>query len=162
MNLSEELLDRQSFKDQTRGTDLFVSVCSVDLSRVYPCLSPEGNWDRVQQKYRDVVYHNNVRWLSQESAQHRVYSLREETGQFLAKKDKSMPDLSDPVWLADFGCLGDIRHLYTLNTSLHGVKCSGKPNVFTHQSLWNQAATFPKAPVTNTAQYHTFLIAAGK
>ncbi|KAF7245500.1 Carnitine O-palmitoyltransferase 1, liver isoform [Varanus komodoensis] len=29
MNVSEELLDLQSLKDQTRGTDLFVSVCSA-------------------------------------------------------------------------------------------------------------------------------------
>ena len=29
MNVSEELLDLQILKDQTRGTDLFVSVCSA-------------------------------------------------------------------------------------------------------------------------------------
>ena len=29
MNVSEELLDLQSLKDQTRGTDLFVYVCSA-------------------------------------------------------------------------------------------------------------------------------------
>ena len=29
MNVSEELLDLQSIKDQTKGTDLFVSVCSA-------------------------------------------------------------------------------------------------------------------------------------
>ena len=29
MNVSEELLALQSLMDQTRGTDLFVSVCSA-------------------------------------------------------------------------------------------------------------------------------------
>ena len=29
MNVSEELLDLQSLKDQTKGTDLLVSVCSA-------------------------------------------------------------------------------------------------------------------------------------
>lgn len=29
MNVSEELLDLQSLKGQTRGTDLFVSLCSA-------------------------------------------------------------------------------------------------------------------------------------
>ena len=41
------------------------------------------------------------------------------------------------------------------------AKCIGKPTVFTHQSLSNQAATFPKASVTGAAYYHTLLIAAG-
>ena len=40
-------------------------------------------------------------------------------------------------------------------------KCSGKPTVFTHQSLWDQATTFLKALVTKVAQYHTFPITAG-
>lgn len=42
-----------------------------------------------------------------------------------------------------------------------GAKCSGKPTVFANISLWDQAATFPKAPVTNAAQYHIFPINAG-
>ena len=73
-----------------------------------------------------------------------------------------MPELSVPIWLADFGFLVNItRLLNALNTSLHGEICSGKPTVFAHQSLLDQAATFPKAPVTNAVQYHTFPIAAG-
>ncbi|KAF7237537.1 Chromodomain-helicase-DNA-binding protein 1-like [Varanus komodoensis] len=72
-------------------------------------------------EYGDVVYHNEARWLSRGSALQRFYSLREEIGQFLAKKGQPMPELSDPVWLADFGFLVDItRHLNMLNTSLQG------------------------------------------
>ena len=37
------------------------------------------------------------------------------------KKGQPMPDLSDPVWLTDFGLLvGITRHLNTLNTSIKG------------------------------------------
>ena len=69
-----------------------------------------------------------------------------------------MPKLSVPVWLADFGFLVDLT---TSERKPSGANCSGKPTVFTHQSLWDQAATFPKASVTNAVQYHIFPIAAG-
>ena len=75
----------------------------------------------IQDEYGDVVYHNDVRWLSQGSALQRFYSLRKEIGQFLAKKGQPVPALSVPVWLADFGFLVDItQHLNVLNTSLQG------------------------------------------
>ena len=62
----------------------------------------------IQAEYGDVVYHNDVRWLSWGSALQHVYSLRKEMEQFLAKKGQPMPELSVPVWLADFGFLVDI------------------------------------------------------
>ncbi|GAA6092455.1 general transcription factor II-I repeat domain-containing protein 2 [Tachysurus ichikawai] len=75
----------------------------------------------IQAEYGDVVYHNNVRWLSRGYVLQRFYCLRKEIGQFLEKKGQLMPELSDPVWLADFGFLVDmIRHLNALNTSLQG------------------------------------------
>ncbi|KAF4087849.1 hypothetical protein AMELA_G00076080 [Ameiurus melas] len=196
MIVSEEL-DLPSLKDQTRGTDVFVSLCSAvdDLKLPWnkftgittegaPAMagersglstlicnkvSEEGgkaikrhciihqqvlcakhlkydhvmkpviktiNYIRskalchrqfqqfllhIQAEYGDVVHHNNVRWLSRGSALQRFYSLREEIGQFLAKKGQPMPELSDPVWLADFGFLVDITQpLNMLNTSLQG------------------------------------------
>ena len=67
------------------------------------------------------MYHTDVRWLSRGSALQRFYSLKEEIGQFLAKKGQPMSELTDPVWLADFGFLVDIpRHLNALNTSFQG------------------------------------------
>lgn len=197
MNVIEELLDLQSLKDQTRGTDLFAAVSSaVDdmklrgiksrglLRMAGPAMvgehgglstlvckkvSEEGgkaiqlhciihqqvlcakhlkydhvmklvikaiNYIRskalchrqfqqflldIQAEHGDVVYHTDVRWLSRGSALQRFYSLREEIRQFLAKKGQPMPELSDPVWLADFGFLVDItRHLNVLNTNLQG------------------------------------------
>nr|XP_057931891.1 general transcription factor II-I repeat domain-containing protein 2 [Doryrhamphus excisus] len=197
MNVSEELLDLQSLKGQTRGTDLFVSVCSTvdDMklqwnkvtgiitdgapamagersglsSLVCNKVSEEGgsaiklhciihqevlcakymkydnvmkpviktiNYIRskalchrqfqqflldIQAEYGDVLYHTDVRWLSRGSALQRFFSLREEIGQFLTKKGQPMPQLNDPVWLADLGFLVDItQHLNALNTSLQG------------------------------------------
>ena len=70
-----------------------------------------------QAEYGDVVYHNDVRWISRGSALQRFYSLRKEIRQFLEKKGQ----LSVPVWLVDFGFLVDVtRHLNALNTSLQG------------------------------------------
>ena len=72
-------------------------------------------------EYRDAVYHNEIRWLSRGSALQHFSSLRKETGQFLAKMGQPIPELSVPVWLADFGFFVDItRHLNALNTSLQG------------------------------------------
>uniref|UniRef100_A0A087XRL1 HAT C-terminal dimerisation domain-containing protein n=1 Tax=Poecilia formosa TaxID=48698 RepID=A0A087XRL1_POEFO len=195
MNISEELLELQSLKDQTRGTDLFVSVCSAVDNMKLPwnkvvgittdgapamtgersglvqkekiissdfCISLDKssicrfvwlvilwcedlkmfhlmkpmikaiNYIRskalchrqfqqflvdIQAEYGDVVYHNDVRWLSRGSALQRFYSLRE----FLAKKGQLMPELSDPVWLSDFRFLVDItQHLNALNISIQG------------------------------------------
>ena len=195
MNVSEELLDLQSLKDQIRGTDLFVSVCSAidDLklpwnnitgiitdgapamagtrsglsTLVCNKVSEEGgeaikfrciihqqvlcakhlkydhvmkpvinaiNYIRskalchrqfqqflldIQAEYGDVVYRNDLRWLSRGSALQHFYSLREEIRQFLANKGQPMPELSDPGWLADLGFLvGITGHLNMLNTSL--------------------------------------------
>ncbi|XP_063781329.1 general transcription factor II-I repeat domain-containing protein 2A-like [Pseudophryne corroboree] len=197
INVSEELLDLQSLKDQTRGTDLFVSVCSAldDMKLPWnkvtgiitdgaPAMAGERSglstlvcnkvreeggkaiklhciihqqvlcakhlkYDHVmkpvikainyirsralchrqfqqflldiQAEYGDVVYHNDISWLSRGSALQQFYSLRKEIGQFLAQKGQTMPELSDPVWLADFGFLVDItRHLNALNTSPQG------------------------------------------
>ncbi len=75
----------------------------------------------IQAKYGDVLYHNDVRWLSRGSALQRFYSLRREIGHFLEEKGQPMPELSDPVWLADLGFLVDItKYLNALNTSLQG------------------------------------------
>lgn len=197
MNITEELLDLQSLKNQTRGTDLFSSVCAAVDNMKLPWnkisgiitdgapsmtgkqsglatlisnkVSEEGgkavklhciihqqvlcakhlqyehvmgpviksiNYIRsralchrqfqqflseIHAEYGDVVYHNDVRWLSRGSALSRFYSLRQEIDEFLAEKGQPMGELSDPIWLADLGFLVDItKHLNVLNTSLQG------------------------------------------
>ncbi|XP_070405911.1 general transcription factor II-I repeat domain-containing protein 2-like [Nothobranchius furzeri] len=196
MNVSEELLDLQSPKSQTRGTYLFVSLCSaVDDMKLQwnkvtgiitdgaPALagersglstlvcnkvSEEGgsaiklhrivheevlcgkymkydnvmkpvmkaiNYIRskelchrqfqqflldIQAEYGDVLYHNDVRWLSRGSALQRCFS-QGGNWTILDKNGQPMPQLNDPVWLADLGFLVDLtRHLNALNTSLQG------------------------------------------
>ncbi len=197
MNVTEELLDLQSLKDKTRGTDFFSSVCSaVDdmklpwnkvigtVTDVAPAMAGEGGglstlicnkvhegggnaiklhciihqqvlsakhlkFDHVikrvvktinfihskalhhhqfqqflldiQAEDGDVVYHTDVRWLSQGSTLQRFFSLREEIGQFLTNKEQPMQELSDTVWLADLAFLVDrIKHLNAMNLSLQG------------------------------------------
>ena len=197
MNITEELLDLQSMKGQTRGSDLFVSVCEAvdDMKLLWskvsgiitdgaPAMAGErsglstlicnkvseegGNaiklhciihqqalcakhlkFDHVmkpvvkainsirskalyhrqfqqflldiQAEYGDVIYHNDVRWLSRGSALQRFFALREEIGQFLSEKGQPMEELSDPVWLADLAFLVDItKHLNALNVNLQG------------------------------------------
>ncbi|XP_078271885.1 general transcription factor II-I repeat domain-containing protein 2 isoform X1 [Rhinoraja longicauda] len=195
MNVEEELLDIQSLKGQTRGTDLVASVCSAvnDIklpwskisgiitdgapamagersglsTLIYNKVSEEGgnaiklhciihqpvlcakhlkfdhvmkpvvktiNFIRskalnhpqfqqflldIQAEYGDVLYHNDVRWLSRGSALQQFFSLRGEIGQFLTQKGQSMQELADTIWMADLAFLVDItKHLNALNVSL--------------------------------------------
>uniref|UniRef100_A0A096MCI3 HAT C-terminal dimerisation domain-containing protein n=1 Tax=Poecilia formosa TaxID=48698 RepID=A0A096MCI3_POEFO len=67
----------------------------------------------IQAEYGDIVYHNDVRWLSRGSALQRFYSQR--------GNRTILGKLSDPVWLSDFGFLVDItQHLNALNISIQG------------------------------------------
>ncbi|XP_068110957.1 general transcription factor II-I repeat domain-containing protein 2-like [Hyperolius riggenbachi] len=197
INVTEELLDLQSLKDQTRGKDLFVAVSSAidDMKLPWnkvsgiitdgaPAMAGEQSglstlicnkvieeggeaiklhciihqqvlcakyfkYDHVMKpvvktinfirakalyhrqfkqflldihaEYEDVLYHNDVRWLSRGSALQRFNSLRKEIKEFLETKGQTMRELSDPIWLADLGFLVDITsHLNVLNTSLQG------------------------------------------
>ena len=75
----------------------------------------------IEAEYGDVLYHNNVRWLSMGSALQRFFSLKGEIGQFLVEKGRPMQELSDTVCLADVAFLVDItKHLNALNISLQG------------------------------------------
>lgn len=110
MNVTEELLDLQSLENQTRGTDLFASVCSaVDdvVSGIVTDGAPAMAGERsglstlviksinfIRSKalcqfqqflldiHAEIVCHNDVRWLSRGSALHRFYALRGEIRQF--------------------------------------------------------------------------------
>ena len=206
MNTKKELLDLKSLKDQTRGADLFFSVCSTvdDMKlpwskvstiitdgasamageqsglsiRIYKKVSDEGgdavklhciihqqvlcakhlpfahvmkpvakaiNFIRskalyhhqfqqflhdIDAEYGDVLYHNDVRWLSMGSALQRFFSVRVEIGQFLVEKGRPMQKLSDTVWIADLAFLVDItKHLNALNISLQGQNAVVSNNV---------------------------------
>lgn len=70
---------------------------------------------KILAEYGDVVYHTDVRWLSQGSALSRFCSLRQEIGEILAEKGQPMGELSDPMWPSEIK-----KHLNILNTSLQG------------------------------------------
>ncbi|KAL3968683.1 KRAB domain-containing zinc finger protein [Sarotherodon galilaeus] len=197
MNVTEELLDFKSLKGQTRGMDLFISVCeAVDdmklpwskvsgiitdgapamagersglstlicnkvseeagnavklhciihqqalcakhlkfddvmkpVAKTINCIRSKALYHQeyqqflhdIQAEYGDVIYYNDVRWLSRGSALQRFFSLREEIKQFLDEKGQPMEELSDPVWLANLAFLVDItKHLNALNVNLQG------------------------------------------
>ncbi|XP_073670885.1 general transcription factor II-I repeat domain-containing protein 2 [Paramisgurnus dabryanus] len=75
----------------------------------------------IEAQYGDVIYHNDVRWLSRGNALQRFFLLRREIGQFFDEKGHAMKELSDPKWLADLAFVIDInKHLNALNVSLQG------------------------------------------
>ncbi|XP_073807411.1 general transcription factor II-I repeat domain-containing protein 2-like [Danio rerio] len=75
----------------------------------------------IQAEYGDLIYYNDVRWLSRGSALQRFFSLKEEIRHFLDEKGQPMKQLSDPVWLANLAFLVDItKHLNELNVNLQG------------------------------------------
>ena len=75
----------------------------------------------IEAEYGDVLYNNDVTWLSIGSSLQRFFLLRVEIGQFLVEKGRPMQELSDTVWIADLAFLVDItKHLNALNISLQG------------------------------------------
>lgn len=75
----------------------------------------------IEAQYGDVIYHNDVRWLSLGNALQHFFFLRREIGQFLDEKGHAMKELSDPKWLADLAFVIDInKHLNALNVNLQG------------------------------------------
>ena len=77
-------------------------------------------------EYRDVMYHNEVCWLSRGKVLRRFFQLRKEINEFLKEKKKEEADLiADPRWLRELAFLSDItEHLNILY-----VKLKGKENL---------------------------------
>ena len=74
-------------------------------------------------EYGDVMYHNEVRWLSRGKVLRRFFQLRKEIDEFLKEKGKKVEvDLiADSRWLRELAFLSDTtEHLNILNMKLKG------------------------------------------
>ncbi|XP_073346963.1 general transcription factor II-I repeat domain-containing protein 2-like [Pagrus major] len=77
--------------------------------------------DEMEAQYGDVLYHQEVRWLSRGKVLRRFFELREEIGAFQATKKNNIQVPSDKHWISDLAFLVDITELLNiLNLQLQG------------------------------------------
>jgi hypothetical protein len=75
----------------------------------------------VEAEHDDVFYYTEVRWLSRGKVLERVFELKDQIGEFVARKGKPVPQFNDPEWMTDFGYLTDISlHLNDFSVRLQG------------------------------------------
>ena len=75
----------------------------------------------METQYGDVLYHQEVRWLSRGKVLRRFFELREEIGAFQATKKNNIQVPSDKHWMSDLAFLVDITELLNiLNLQLQG------------------------------------------
>jgi hypothetical protein len=65
----------------------------------------------VEAEHDDVFYYTEVPWLSRGKVLKTVFELKDQIGEFVARKGKPVPQFSDPEWMTDFGYLTDISLL---------------------------------------------------
>ncbi|XP_063748741.1 general transcription factor II-I repeat domain-containing protein 2B-like [Eleginops maclovinus] len=77
--------------------------------------------DEMDAQYGDVLYHQEVRWLSRGKVLRGFFDLREEIREFQAMKTNNIQVPTDSHWLADLAFLVDITELLNiLNLQLQG------------------------------------------
>ncbi|KAK5855570.1 hypothetical protein PBY51_007235 [Eleginops maclovinus] len=77
--------------------------------------------DEMDAQYGDVLYHQEVRWLSRGKVLRCFFDLREEIREFQAMKTNNIQVPTDSHWLADLAFLVDITELLNiLNLQLQG------------------------------------------
>lgn len=112
------------------------------------------------QKFEDLQYFCDVRWLSRGQMLRRFFDLRNVIDEYMKEQGRAIAELSNDEWICDLAFLCDIcEHLNTLNISLQGRKqtvvnmyCS--INAFVKKlQLWNehvQESQFHYFPCLNT------------
>jgi len=75
--------------------------------------------------FDDLIYHNNVRWLSHRNVLQRFFNLKTEILAFLHDSNREHEVLCDHSWLTKLAFLTDItKHLNDLTSKLQGqMKC---------------------------------------
>ncbi|KAK0155945.1 General transcription factor II-I repeat domain-containing protein 2 [Merluccius polli] len=77
--------------------------------------------DEMDAQYGDMLYHQEVRWLSRGKVLRRFFELREEIGAFQATKKNNIQVPSDKHWISNLAFLVDITELLNiLNLQLQG------------------------------------------
>ncbi|XDV11489.1 hypothetical protein PO909_000420 [Leuciscus waleckii] len=72
-------------------------------------------------QYGDVLYHQEVRWLSRGKVLRRFFDLRDEIRVFQERKDGNIQVPTDKKWLSDLAFLVDVTEMLTiLNVQLQG------------------------------------------
>ncbi|XP_050519731.1 general transcription factor II-I repeat domain-containing protein 2-like [Daktulosphaira vitifoliae] len=75
--------------------------------------------EEVGSEFSDVLYHNQIRWLSRAQVLSRFFNLLAEIEIFMTEKGKIFVQLSDSLWLWDLAFLTDISsHCNDLNLKL--------------------------------------------
>lgn len=112
------------------------------------------------QKFEDLQYFCDVRWLSRGQMLRRFFDLRNVIDEYMKEQGRAIAELSNDEWICDLAFLCDIcEHLNTLNIYLQGRKqtvvnmyCS--INAFVKKlQLWNehvQESQFHYFPCLNT------------
>ena len=78
--------------------------------------------DEIGTEHKGLLYHSNIRWLSQEKVLERVANLRNEVGSFLDEQNHELLErFSNNGWIAKLLFLADFfSYLNQLNTSMQG------------------------------------------
>jgi len=77
--------------------------------------------DEMDAQYGDVLYHQEVRWLSRGKVLRRFFDLRDEIRVFQESKDGNIQVPTDKKWLSDLAFLVDVTEmLNVLNVQLQG------------------------------------------
>jgi hypothetical protein len=76
--------------------------------------------EEVENKYGEIIYHTNVRWLSRGSVLKLFFDLLNEIKLFMEKKGRNIEELNDEAWVTDLVFLVDVTGHLNLNRELQG------------------------------------------